>query len=56
MLAAGPYPPGRRAVPDGVAGDAGGQPHWTAHGISIGQLPQILTSALSLCCAVPSCI
>ena len=26
---------------------------WTAHGISIGQLPQIVTSALSLCCTVP---
>jgi uncharacterized protein with PQ loop repeat len=26
---------------------------WTAHGISIGQPPQILTSALSLCSTVP---
>jgi uncharacterized protein with PQ loop repeat len=26
---------------------------WTAHGISIGQLPQIVTSALSLCSTVP---
>jgi uncharacterized protein with PQ loop repeat len=26
---------------------------WTAHGISIGQIPQILTSALSLCSTVP---
>lgn len=26
---------------------------WTAHGISIGQVPQILTSALSLCSTVP---
>jgi uncharacterized protein with PQ loop repeat len=26
---------------------------WTAHGISIGQAPQIVTSALSLCCTVP---
>ena len=26
---------------------------WTAHGISIGQAPQILTSALSLCSTVP---
>ena len=26
---------------------------WTAHGISIGQVPQIVTSALSLCCTVP---
>ncbi len=26
---------------------------WTAHGISIGQVPQIVTSALSLCSTVP---
>ena len=26
---------------------------WTAHGISIGQVPQIVTSALSLCTTVP---
>jgi uncharacterized protein with PQ loop repeat len=26
---------------------------WTAHGLSIGQLPQIVTSALSLCSTVP---
>ena len=26
---------------------------WTAHGISIGQVPMIVTSALSLCCTVP---
>jgi uncharacterized protein with PQ loop repeat len=26
---------------------------WTAHGISIGQVPQIVTSALSLCCTIP---
>ena len=26
---------------------------YTAHGISIGQIPQILTSALSLCSTVP---
>ena len=29
---------------------------WTAHGISIGRVPQIVTSALSLCCPSPSCI
>ena len=27
--------------------------HLIAHGISIGQVPQIVTSALSLCCTVP---
>jgi uncharacterized protein with PQ loop repeat len=26
---------------------------WTAHGLSIGQVPQIVTSALSLCSTVP---
>ena len=26
---------------------------WAAHGISIGQVPQVLTSALSLCSTVP---
>jgi uncharacterized protein with PQ loop repeat len=26
---------------------------WTAHGISIGQVPQIVTSALSLCSTIP---
>jgi uncharacterized protein with PQ loop repeat len=26
---------------------------WTAHGISIGQVPQVVTSALSLCSTVP---
>jgi uncharacterized protein with PQ loop repeat len=26
---------------------------WTAHGLSIGQVPQVLTSALSLCSTVP---
>jgi uncharacterized protein with PQ loop repeat len=29
---------------------------WTAHGISIGQVPQILTGALSLCSTSPSSI
>jgi uncharacterized protein with PQ loop repeat len=28
-------------------------PSWTAHGISIGQVPQIVTSALSLCSTLP---
>jgi hypothetical protein len=26
---------------------------WTAHGLSIGQAPQVITSALSLCSTVP---
>jgi hypothetical protein len=26
---------------------------WTAHGISIGQVPQIVTNALSLCSTIP---